>query len=482
MEYTAPNLIPVPFAKNGEKNTIPQTVSDQSSNQASYSAGFPPVTMVPRASGGKPPQGRDMNGILYELSSNIQYLNAGGQARFNQDFCAAIGGYPKGAVLQSNDGTKSWVSSIDNNTDDPNVNVQNWEVYGGGEGINVATSRVIVKNYSGVAFKKTSETGISIKAGTTFLINNKEFQIVVDTPVANPETYIAGEDYCVWLLPNGTAQIGADPYTSPASAPIDGAIKIGGFHYGLVAPGTTLETGSFNTATSSPLVSMVWTQEMVDAIAGINAHSLWDLNWRPNCPIDEVRGMTCFEGLFWYDIYLCSSNHIANGTSRYNTDVASGTVLPKMALTFGGDGETNYTRLSWFEAIEIVASHGKRLLQYSEFCKCAFGVTENQSVGGAETTIPLTTRVPGYTSRTGGEQMTGNQWVWGALAIGIGGSAWGGEIPRGNQYGTAYAGLWGGHRRDTAYSGSRCAAWSDVATSSYWGGGLRGACDHLNLL
>ena len=100
MAVTKPELMPVPFANAGLKNTIPVTPPGGSAiNQASYDAGFPPTTMTPIVSGGKPPRGRDMNGILYEITAHLTYLNAGGQYWFDADFASKIGGYPLGAVL-----------------------------------------------------------------------------------------------------------------------------------------------------------------------------------------------------------------------------------------------------------------------------------------------------------------------------------------------------------------------------------------------
>lgn len=114
--------MPVPFASQGDKNTIPVTPSTETGqiNYASYQKGFPPVTMTPLVAGGLPPQGMDMNGILYALSSSIGFSQSGGLPTFNADFASTIGGYPLGAVLQSNDGASAYVSTIENNTTDFN--------------------------------------------------------------------------------------------------------------------------------------------------------------------------------------------------------------------------------------------------------------------------------------------------------------------------------------------------------------------------
>ena len=123
MPIAKPDLMTVPFASAGLKNDIPISPPGGADvNQASYDAGFPPATMTPIASGGKPPEGRDMNGILYDITTHTVFQNAGGQYTFDADFAAQIGGYPKNAVLQSNDGKSSYVSLIDDNTTDFNDN------------------------------------------------------------------------------------------------------------------------------------------------------------------------------------------------------------------------------------------------------------------------------------------------------------------------------------------------------------------------
>lgn len=140
MSITTPVLIPVPFCNSGNKATIPVNTptSPDEANYASYEAGFPPITMIPTEANGIPPRGLDFNGILYVISSNIQNWNAGVQMKFNSDFCTAIGGYPLGAVLQSNDGKTAYVSAIENNTGDFNSNPEligtDWILYGGGGG------------------------------------------------------------------------------------------------------------------------------------------------------------------------------------------------------------------------------------------------------------------------------------------------------------------------------------------------------------
>ena len=328
-----------------------------------------------------------------------------------------------------------------------------------------------------VAFTKTAAGAVSIKAGTRVDVGGRWIEFASATPVTMP-TLTAGEDYAIWCTPDGNLLATADPFSSPAAPPVAGARKIGGFHYGLVAPGTTPAGGGFaTTGFTNTGGSMQWTQADVDRIAGINAFSLWDLAWR--CK-GQQRGMALDpQTEVWHAIYFCSVNHIVNGISRSNTDVASGTVLPRIPLAYGGNGSTNYGRLSQYECEEIAASFGLRLPTPDEFRSAMFGVTEAQALGGASVTIPLTTRQPGYTSRIGIEQATGHLWIFARGNSAAGGSAWIAGPNRGGAYGNPWVVFLGGARILAADSGSRASASDNVAWASSWGIALRAAGDHL---
>ena len=130
---TRPTNYATPFAASGTRNTIP--TNPTGSNLASFTQGFPPVTMMPISSGGIPPSGNDFNGLFYDYSSHVVWVNAGGQYRFDSALSTAMGGYPKGMVLQNNAGTANYVSLIDNNTNDFNSDATQigvtWAPYSG---------------------------------------------------------------------------------------------------------------------------------------------------------------------------------------------------------------------------------------------------------------------------------------------------------------------------------------------------------------
>ena len=217
MAVTKPELMPVPFANAGLKNTIPVTPPGGSAvNQASYDAGFPPTTMTPIVSGGKPPRGRDMNGILYDITAHLTYLNAGGQYWFDADFASKIGGYPLGAVLQSNDGKSSYVSIVDNNTTDFNTDPSSigpkwlpWAGEGVGSGSGIlfsgtagGTSEIITAEFEGLT-ELTDGLLVSFRATASNTSTNPSF----NASDLGALTIVKGAD-----LPLAAGDIGGDGY------------------------------------------------------------------------------------------------------------------------------------------------------------------------------------------------------------------------------------------------------------------------------
>ena len=109
------------FGVNGLKNTIPTDSSETTDNNgvATFDKGFPPVTMQPLSAGGIPPSGKDMNGVLYSVTLQQQWQNAGMSYSFNQDFANQVNGYPKGSMLINSSSNGIWLSLGDNNLTSP---------------------------------------------------------------------------------------------------------------------------------------------------------------------------------------------------------------------------------------------------------------------------------------------------------------------------------------------------------------------------
>lgn len=123
----APLKSAVPFADSGNKNAIP--VASQigvTPGAASFTDGFPPLTMTPLAAGGVPPYGADFNGILNFLSAAARWQQAGGAYPYDAAFSTAIGGYPQGAMLKKSLGEGYWLNLAENNSTDPDSGGANW--------------------------------------------------------------------------------------------------------------------------------------------------------------------------------------------------------------------------------------------------------------------------------------------------------------------------------------------------------------------
>ena len=127
MTISTPSKITTPFAKNGAKNSIPDSsqigITD---GLASFTDGFPPLTMTPVSTGGVAPFGQDMNGILFKLSEAVQFQQAGGSFIYDAGFAAAVGGYPIGAIIQASDNSGFWINQTNNNSTSPEAFGAGW--------------------------------------------------------------------------------------------------------------------------------------------------------------------------------------------------------------------------------------------------------------------------------------------------------------------------------------------------------------------
>lgn len=123
MSLEQPRMLNKHFAEDADPKTIhnipdvpdPNDIAQRPS-LASYSTGFPPRSMAPPQAGGQPFYGQDVNGILKDVSANVQYIQAGNYYPFNANFQKAVGGYNKFAVVLNTEDDKLYQSLVDNNT------------------------------------------------------------------------------------------------------------------------------------------------------------------------------------------------------------------------------------------------------------------------------------------------------------------------------------------------------------------------------
>ncbi len=165
-----PILIPQAFASNGSKNTIQNTrQTGQDPEDATWSEGFPNVTMQPMESGGLPPKGMDFNGILHALSASIVHQQKGGFFYFDSNHANAIGGYSTGAILIADDNRRLFISKIDKNKTNPNQNPTGWKILAG-EGVNATTATKLqtARYINGVLFDGGSDINVTPPGAVQF--------------------------------------------------------------------------------------------------------------------------------------------------------------------------------------------------------------------------------------------------------------------------------------------------------------------------
>lgn len=319
--------------------------------------------------------------------------------------------------------------------------------------------------HRGPLIYKTAAATLSVVAGS--VLNGHHYSAA--TAVTMPGSHTNNTDYAIWQHPT-TGALVADASFTTAPAGATGGSIVGGYHYIPAGRPTAINSGS---PTADP--------EILE-------YSIWDLTWRPSCP--NPRGMSCIDGRFWIDLYLCGATSYAGTTfsavpsSKIGLTIADGSSPPLIPAVYGGNGSTVYTTVdsngpgSWWNFSEVATSFGKRLPSWFEFSAAAFGAPENGSRGTDPGTV-IWERV----SRWGLAQATGTLWVWGAEVRSLTGGAWTSATgDRGDVYQSGCSAVFlGGDWGDMARSGSRAANWSVDPTASGSGIGGRFAAGHLVL-
>ncbi|NDW05227.1 DUF2793 domain-containing protein [Jiella pacifica] len=315
------------------------------------------------------------------------------------------------------------------------------------------------------ALTRTGSGTLDLKAGCFVEVAGLVHRFSAPTAVQMP-ALTGGTDYAVYVCSDGSVRADAG-LVAPVGFTTANSRKIGGFHYAAGGNAPGYNTGG-------------------DTIPQINPYSLWDLKWRPACP--DPRGMALVAGRFWCDIYLTGTNVDVDGSSRSGATIADGATPPKVPATFGGDGATTYGSFTWFEAAELLASVGKRPLDYTDFVTAAFGTKEAVSRGNDPVTTGLATTNAGssngdaaFTSKWGIVQAAGCFWIWanhfgGQFTSGLSDNAEG----RGQLQNQPNAALFGTPWNGSANAGSRASTWAINPWYSSGFIGSRGRCDHLN--
>ena len=335
-------------------------------------------------------------------------------------------------------------------------------------------------DYTTHCWRKTGPHRISLLAGTAVMVGSTLVEFKQDTPVQMPAELTPGSDLAFYACADGSVRA-ATRFDGLPELPAGQWRLIGGGHISLTAADSTIRSGGFN--------GFLWSQADVDAIAGLNQWSLWDLFYRP---VSDPRGMVCVGGAFWADIYLCAQDY-PQGSSRAQVVVASGEQKPpRPAMQSWAVADDRPYSTGWYEAQAIALSLRKRLPTMHEFAVATFGVNEQQSTPNFY--VRQSRRASGYTSRWGLEQATGHLWVWGQELLTDPRAGqwdwrwWPPANPHNNNRGWIYAQanseaslravVLGGSWNTGQYSGSCCLS---LIASPFWVGddtGIRLFSDH----
>ena len=125
MSVSEPGKIITPWAESGLKNTIPPA-ANPATGRAGFDQGFSAINMTAKEAGGIPPFGQDFNGIFYEVTNILRYMQAGGRPTFSAALAANIGGYPSGAIVLGDNGVAVYTNRLDGNASNPNSGGGGW--------------------------------------------------------------------------------------------------------------------------------------------------------------------------------------------------------------------------------------------------------------------------------------------------------------------------------------------------------------------
>lgn len=107
--------MPCPFGGFGTENITP--IQNLSGADVNFPDGFPAIYGAPVDNNGRFVTRKEMNAIGNLASNDLFYHKCGGLNTFDAAFCAAVGGYPRGAILEYVAGTQIYnvMSLVDNN-------------------------------------------------------------------------------------------------------------------------------------------------------------------------------------------------------------------------------------------------------------------------------------------------------------------------------------------------------------------------------
>lgn len=311
-----PKKISIPFATNGIKRNIPNAsqigVVD---GAASYPDGFPQKNFLPLAAGGIPPAGADFNGVLNEITAVLRWQAAGALFRYDAEFAATVGGYPKGCRLSASDGVGVWVNQVESNLADPNNPAsEGWLSLS--DSINVVRSET-----AAVAHALSKAFGFNVPTVFDFMTNAQ----IADAKLSSPTLDHTSALQAALTATAGKALI-LGPYNFRATA-------------GLLVRGTVLGLGG-NVKFSGVTISKLINQTAEGSLLGftIDGAQVTNCEYGLFVDTDFAQSSTCKYDLKIVNIANGDNTKGCNGATFYKS--SSATVNPNTKLDIKIDVDT----------------------------------------------------------------------------------------------------------------------------------------------
>ena len=332
--------------------------------------------------------------------------------------------------------------------------------------LNFAQGAIAKSNSDEPAWSKEANFEVATSQPLTVEVDNRVYKIPQDTEVIMPASPVTGNDYAIWIKPDGTLEATED-FEAPPTA---GSRRIGGFHY---APGG-----------NAPIFTDWTSNDGGNTTPQINEYSFWDLKWKPSAP--DPRGLTLINNAFWVGIYHLVRLHMTGPPHRYNALIAKGGQNPQNP--YGGASDF-YPDSNWWNLGEVLAYHGFTYMTAQEFQLAAIGVKEKASRGNDPVTTGIATTNTGssngdekFTSKWGCMQMTGVVQQWSAeIRVDDSDQTTSGLLNRGDRNRFGRAAALGRAWPSGSESGSRASGSLDP-WDSFTSIGSRGRCGHLILV
>lgn len=212
-----PKNLTMSFAAGGAFNSIPnESQIGVSPGKASFTDGFPPATRTPRAAGGVPPDGLDMNGILHDISAGLMYSQAYSALPWDSNFATATG-YPKDAIVNYNG---LLYQSLNEDNKAVPINATAWGAVKGVTPVagtkdnSIATAEFVntALTNANPAFGGTATAGYYVlpngiihQWGTTKIISSDNRAKIITLPTAFPNAcfIVNANDYGLYCVPVG---------------------------------------------------------------------------------------------------------------------------------------------------------------------------------------------------------------------------------------------------------------------------------------